>query len=178
MSFPDLVIYCCLRWLLVAMCRLSLVAVSRVNTCYGTQAYCSGLSCCGAQALGLWASIISVGAIAVVYRLRCSATRGIFLDRVLNLCLLPWQVDSLPLSHQGSPLSNIFKGHGIITIFLLKIKIIKVIKIKIIIKAKVIKVAVNSFNLSYTTVQSEDCLYLSQHNHKSDSLSPFPCSVG
>ena len=100
MSFPDLVIYCCLRWLLVAVCRLSLVAVSRVNTCYGTQAYCSGLSCCGAQALGLWASIISVGAIAVVYRLRCSATRGIFLDRVLNLCLLcflHWQAYSLPL---------------------------------------------------------------------------------
>ena len=72
-----------------------------------------------------------------------------------------WQVDSLPLSHQGSPLSNIFKGHGIITIFPLKSKIIKVIKIKIIIKTKIIKVIVDSFNLSYITVQSEDCLYLS-----------------
>ena len=32
MSFPDLVIYCCLRRLFVAVCRLSPVAVSRGNT--------------------------------------------------------------------------------------------------------------------------------------------------
>ena len=30
--------------------------------------------------------------------------QGIFLDQGLNLCLLRWQVDSLSLSHQGSPL--------------------------------------------------------------------------
>ena len=65
------------------------------------------------------------------------------------------------MSHQGSPLSNIFKGHGIIIIFPLKIKIIKVIKIKIIIKTKIIKVTLNSLNLSYTTVQIKDSLYLS-----------------
>ena len=70
-------------------------------------------------------------------------------------------MDSLPLSHQGSPLSKIFKGHRIITISPLKSKVIKVIKIKIIIKTKIIKVIVDSFNLSYITVQSEDCLYLS-----------------
>ena len=29
--------------------------------------------------------------------------QGIFLDQGSNLCLLRWQVDSLPLSHQGSP---------------------------------------------------------------------------
>ena len=29
--------------------------------------------------------------------------QGIFLTQGLNLCLLHWQVDSLPLSHQGSP---------------------------------------------------------------------------
>ena len=29
--------------------------------------------------------------------------QGIFLTQGSNLCLLPWQVDSLPLSHQGSP---------------------------------------------------------------------------
>ena len=28
---------------------------------------------------------------------------GIFSDLGSNLCLLHWQVDSLPLSHQGSP---------------------------------------------------------------------------
>ena len=29
--------------------------------------------------------------------------QGIFLTQGLNLCLLHWQVDSSPLSHQGSP---------------------------------------------------------------------------
>ena len=32
-----------------------------------------------------------------------SAACGIFPGQGLNLCLLHWQVDSLPLSHQGSP---------------------------------------------------------------------------
>ena len=32
----------------------------------------------------------------------CSEVRGIFPDQGSNLCLLHWQVDSLPLSHQGS----------------------------------------------------------------------------
>ena len=32
----------------------------------------------------------------------CSSACGIFLDQGLNSCLLHWQVDSLPLSHQGS----------------------------------------------------------------------------
>ena len=33
---------------------------------------------------------------------------GIFLDQGLNLCLLYWQADSLPLSHQGSPIQYLF----------------------------------------------------------------------
>ena len=32
--------------------------------------------------------------------------QGIFLDQRLNLCLLHWQVDSLPLSPLGSPLGH------------------------------------------------------------------------
>ena len=32
-----------------------------------------------------------------------SLLQGIFLIQGSNLCLWPWQVDSLPLSHQGSP---------------------------------------------------------------------------
>ena len=35
--------------------------------------------------------------------LSCSSACGIFLDQGSNPCLLHWQVDSLPLSHQGSP---------------------------------------------------------------------------
>ena len=32
--------------------------------------------------------------------------QGIFPDQGSNLCLLHWQVDSLPLSHQGRPISG------------------------------------------------------------------------
>ena len=43
------------------------------------------------------------GSLVVVHRLSCSMTRGIFPDRGANPCLLLWQADSLPLSHQGGP---------------------------------------------------------------------------
>ena len=44
----------------------------------------------------------STGSIAVVHGLGCSVgSCGIFPDGGLNLCLLHWQADSLPLSHQG-----------------------------------------------------------------------------
>ena len=39
----------------------------------------------------------------MVQGLSCSEACGIFPDQGLNLCLLHWQVDSLPLSHLGSP---------------------------------------------------------------------------
>ena len=38
----------------------------------------------------------------------CPVACGIFLDQGLNPCLLHWQADSLPLSHQGLPLSCAF----------------------------------------------------------------------
>ena len=40
---------------------------------------------------------------ALEHRLSYSEACGIFLDQGLNLCLLHWQADSLPLRHQGSP---------------------------------------------------------------------------
>ena len=48
---------------------------------------------------GLW----STGSIVVVRWLSCSTACGIFPDQGSNPCLLHWQVDSLPLSHLGSP---------------------------------------------------------------------------
>jgi len=39
----------------------------------------------------------------------CSVASGIIPDQGLNPCLLHWQVDSLPPSHQGSPLLQDFK---------------------------------------------------------------------
>ena len=55
--------------------------------------------------------IQNTGSVVVVHRLSCSVTCGIFLDHGSNPCLLIWQVDSLPMSHQGSPSKNIFKSH-------------------------------------------------------------------
>ena len=55
------------------------------------------------------AGLKSTGSIAVAHGLSCSLACGIFLDQGLNLCLLRWQVDSLPLSHQGSPCFFLFR---------------------------------------------------------------------
>ena len=45
----------------------------------------------------------STGFTVVMHGLSCSLARAFFQDQELNLCLLYWQVDSLPWSHQGSP---------------------------------------------------------------------------
>ena len=77
----------------------------------------SSFSCRGAQALEhvgfyyLWHvdSVVvapgfeSTGSVLVAHKLSCSLACEIFLDQGSNLCLLHWQVDSLPLNHQGSP---------------------------------------------------------------------------
>ena len=50
----------------------------------------------------------STGSTVVVHRLTCSPACGIFPNQGSNQCLLHWQVDSLPLSHQGSPCNFLF----------------------------------------------------------------------
>ena len=49
-----------------------------------------------------WASLVEV------HGLSCPAACGIFLGQGLNPGLLPWQADSLPLSHYGSPILFFF----------------------------------------------------------------------
>ena len=57
---------------------------------------------------GTWGSVVaapelqSIGSV-VVHGLSCSAACGIFPDQRSNLCLGHGQMDSLPLSYQGSP---------------------------------------------------------------------------
>ena len=43
-----------------------------------------------------------MGSVVVAYRLSSYKACGIFLDQGSNPCLLHWQEDSLPLSHQES----------------------------------------------------------------------------
>ena len=75
------------------------------------------LLCCGTRALGRVGLItvahrlsscssqaLSTGLTVVAYGLSCSVACEIFPDQGSNPCLLHWQVDSLPLDHQGSPL--------------------------------------------------------------------------
>ena len=45
----------------------------------------------------------------MAHRLICPVACGIFPNQASNLCLLHWQMDSLPLRHQGSPYKRIFK---------------------------------------------------------------------
>ena len=45
----------------------------------------------------------STGSIVVVHGFSCSVACEIFPDEGSNLCVLQWQVDSLPLTHVESP---------------------------------------------------------------------------
>ena len=49
----------------------------------------------------------STGSVIVAHGLSCCGACGIFLDQGLNPCLL--QADSLPLSHQRSPVHSLLK---------------------------------------------------------------------
>ena len=58
----------------------------------------------------MWASVVADPGL-LQHRLNicgiwvsCSVACGIFLDQELNPCLLNWQADSLPRSHQESPI--------------------------------------------------------------------------
>ena len=86
--------------------------------CGAWASHCSGFSCCGAQALGVWASgfvahrlsscslwaLECAGSVVVAHRFSCSAVCGIFLDKGSNPCPLHWKghVDTYSLCHQGS----------------------------------------------------------------------------
>ena len=65
-----------LHWVCVAAHGRSPVAGSGGDSSCGAQAFhCSGFSCFGAPALGVWASVV------VEHRLSCPVACGIFLDQ-------------------------------------------------------------------------------------------------
>ena len=77
-----------------------------------------GLRCCsGFFLVFIWKLLIamtslvaelglqSTGSIVAAHGLICAAAHGTFPDQELNPCLLHWQADSLPKSHQGSPVA-------------------------------------------------------------------------
>ena len=96
-----LCLHCCTGFSLIAECGHLMVVLLLL--------WSTGSRECGLQQLQRMGSVVgapglqSTGSIAVVHGLNCSIAYGIFLDQGSNLCLLLWQVDSLPLSHHGSP---------------------------------------------------------------------------
>ena len=116
-KFFKLFLYFWLPRVFISVCRLSLVVVSRV---YSLVAVCGLIAVASlvllSLVLELGASVVAVcgfsieaprlrstGSVVVAHRLSCSIVRGIFPDQRSNLCLLPWQVNYLPRSHQESP---------------------------------------------------------------------------
>ena len=71
---------------------------------WGTGSRAQGLEYCSLWAQQLW--LLDTGSIVMAHGLNCSTAHSIFPDQGLNPCLLHWQADSLPLSHQGSPLCD------------------------------------------------------------------------
>ena len=57
-----------LCWVLVAVRWLSLIAESGVFSSDGGWAsHCEGFSCCGAQALGTWASVVAACRLSILW---------------------------------------------------------------------------------------------------------------
>ena len=100
-------------------CRMGfslLVVRALLSSCGALASHWVGLTC-GAWAPGTWASVAAARQFQQlwlpdsraltqelwVHGLSCSEACGIILDQGLNLGLLHWQVNSLPLSYQGSP---------------------------------------------------------------------------
>ena len=83
--------------------------------------HCGGLSCCGAWALGTWASVVAAhglynaGSVVVAHGPSRSTACGILPDQGSNLCPLHWQADSQPLRHQGSPILFYFEDIFIVS---------------------------------------------------------------
>ena len=105
-------IYFWLHWIFFIAWGVSLVVMSGGYSSF----WCSGSSCCSAQALALPASVVpllgsvvaagrlwSMGLVLVARGLSCSAACGIVSNRGSNPCPLHSQVASHPLYPQGSP---------------------------------------------------------------------------
>ena len=92
-------LFSCSEWGLLSSCGVRASHCGRFSCCRALPLeHCLWSTTSGALALEHW--LWSTGSV-LVHGLSCSLACTIFLDQVWNLCLLPWQADSLPLSHQG-----------------------------------------------------------------------------
>ena len=103
-KYAIVFIYLGLCWVFVAV-RFSSCSEQRLRS------GCGGFSCGRAWALG-HGGVSGCSSQAPEHKFSSCET---FLDQGSNPCLLPWQVDSSPLSHQGSPIKTL---HYIYSCFL------------------------------------------------------------
>ena len=104
-------LHCCEGFSLVLVSRgYSLVAAHRLPIVVASLVaqHRHGLQVHGLRVTAPW--LQSTSSVVVAHGISCSVASGIFLDQVSNLCLLHWQADSLPLSHQVSPAHRILIG--------------------------------------------------------------------
>ena len=94
---------------------MSLSPCGLFSRCGVQTSHGGGFSCCGTRAPGHagFSSCSSRGTRTQAHSLWCMGLADprhvvIFPDRGSNPCLLHWQADSLPLSHQGSPFGDLF----------------------------------------------------------------------
>ena len=117
LKFIYLFIIGCAGSLLLSRLSSSCGERRLLSSCGEQASPCSGLFHSGAQAIGnkgfsdcgvraspvVAPGLQGIGPVVGVHGLSCSAACRIFPDQGSNPCLLHWQVDSLPPSHQGSP---------------------------------------------------------------------------
>ena len=102
------VVFLFIFFLFIFGCGGSSLLLGLFSSCGAQASYCSGFSCWGARALELKdfsnCGLQSTGLVVAAHGPSCSGACRIFPDQGSNTCLLHWQADSLPPSHQGSPL--------------------------------------------------------------------------
>ena len=91
-SFLAVLGLCCYTWAFSGCSKWGLLSSRGARA-----SHCGGVSCCGAQAPG------HIGSVVAAHRLSCPVACETFPDQGSNPCPLHWQVDSSPVSHQGSP---------------------------------------------------------------------------
>ena len=107
LSFFFLIfIYLWLCWVFVSVRGLSPVVASGGHS----SSRCTDLSLSRPLLLRSTGSR-RAGSAIVAHGPSCSAACGIFPDQGSNPCSLPWQADSQPLRHQGSPYCLIFNNN-------------------------------------------------------------------
>ena len=83
----------CVKSSLLHTCFLYLWQVGATLRCGTRVSHCSGFSCCGAQALGTWASVVvarglqSAGSVVVAHGLSCSEATSQTRDRTCVPCI-------------------------------------------------------------------------------------------